>query len=61
VSVVLFTVATIPIAYWIHHRDTTHGDHWDLSDWLECILASAAAGLLVAWGAVSLTRRVDRR
>jgi hypothetical protein len=59
--VVVFGLATGGFLYWIHHRDTTHGDMWDWSDWLEAALASTAAGLLVALGAVSLTRRVSRR
>ena len=58
---VVFVVASIAIAYWIHHRDTSHGDHWDWSDWLECVAASAAAGIFIAWGAVRLAGVTARK
>jgi hypothetical protein len=57
----VFVVASVAIAYWIHHRDTTHGDHWDWSDWLECVAASVAAGTLTAWGVVKLRLAVRNR
>ena len=58
VFVVVFVVVSFAIAYWIHHRDTSHGDRWDWSDWLEVTLAAMAAGLLVAGGLRRLARRI---
>ena len=59
--VILFAVATAAAGYWIHHRDTTHGDHWDWSDWLEAILASLAVGLLLAGGLLKVAGFAVRR
>jgi hypothetical protein len=57
---VVFVVVSVAIGYWIHHRDTSHGDHWDWSDWLEAVLASLAAGLVVIYGVRALVQRVSR-
>ena len=59
--IALSAIIAAAIAYWIHHRDTTHGDHWDWSDWLEGILASAAAGVLIAGGIVKAARLAAAR
>jgi hypothetical protein len=45
-------VAAVVIAVWIHSRDTSHGDRWDWSDWLEAALAASALGFMavgLAW------------
>ena len=59
--VTVCVVASVAIAYWIHHRDTSHGDHWDWSDWLVGVAASVAAGTLVAWGSVKLVGLAARK
>ena len=58
VFVVVFVVVSFVIAYWTHQRDTSHGDRWDWSDWLEVTLAAMAAGFLITGGLRRLAHRV---